>query len=128
MSNYQRPGYKVHKNLNFFRRLCFALQGLRLSWIGEASFRSHIVIAVLTCAGLVAIRPAPVWWALLALAIGFVISAETFNSALERIADRVQPEFDEEIKAIKDIAAGAVLVAAFTALAIAAALAAELYL
>lgn len=57
-----------------------------------------------------------------------MISAEAFNTALERIADRVQPDFDEEIKAIEDIAAGAVLVAAFTAIAIAVALAAETFL
>lgn len=118
----------MHKNLNFFRRLCFALQGLRLAWNGESSFRSHIVIALLTCGGVAILRPAPVWWALLALAVGFVICAEVFNTALERMADRVQPEFDEEIRAIKDIAAGAVLVAAFTAIAVAAAMAADYFL
>lgn len=74
------------------------------------------------------LRPAAIWWAMFALVIGFVISAELFNTAIERIADRVQPEFDEDIKAIKDVAAGAVLVAAFTAVVMAAALLVELFL
>jgi len=117
----------VNKNLPFSSRLSFALQGLRLSWNGETSFRTHIVIAALTCGAMALIRPAAVWWALVALAIGFVISAELFNTAVERIADHVQPEFDEDIKAIKDIAAGAVLFAAFSAIAVALAMASAKY-
>ncbi|MBM2826833.1 MAG: diacylglycerol kinase family protein [Dehalococcoidia bacterium] len=47
---------------------------------------------------------------LLVLALGMLIAAELFNSAVERLADRVQPERDPAIGAIKDIASGAVFV------------------
>lgn len=39
----------------------------------------------------------------------FVMSGEMFNTAIERLCDLVQPEKDERIREIKDIAAAAVL-------------------
>ncbi|SEW07438.1 diacylglycerol kinase (ATP) [Chryseobacterium wanjuense] len=38
-----------------------------------------------------------------------VLSAEIFNTAIEKICDIIQPEFDKRIGFIKDISAGAVL-------------------
>jgi len=38
-----------------------------------------------------------------------VLSAEIFNTAIEKICDIVQPEFDQRIGFIKDISAGAVI-------------------
>lgn len=41
-----------------------------------------------------------------------VLSAEIFNTAIEKICDIVQPNFDKRIGFIKDIAAGAVVLIA----------------
>jgi len=117
----------VNKNLPFLKRLAFALNGLRVSWRGESSFRTHVVLGFLVAILTALTQPAPVWWGLLAIVIGFVMCAELFNTALERLADRVQPEFDEEIKIIKDVAAGAVLVASITGVAVAVAFAADYF-
>jgi len=38
-----------------------------------------------------------------------VLSAEVFNTAIEKMCDMIQPEFDKRIGFIKDISAGAVL-------------------
>ncbi|SHH05948.1 diacylglycerol kinase (ATP) [Flavobacterium fluvii] len=57
-------------------------------------------------------------WLFQTLAIGFVMSIEGLNTAIEKIADFIHPNFHEKIGFIKDIAAGAVLFAAFTAIAI----------
>jgi len=72
------------------------------------------------------LRPAPLWWALVALAVAVVLAAELANTALERLADRLHPEKHPEIKVAKDCMAAAVLVASLGALAVAAALAWEL--
>ncbi len=48
-------------------------------------------------------------WMFQFLTLGFVISVEALNSAIEEIADYIQPNFDEKIGKIKDIGAGAVL-------------------
>ena len=44
------------------------------------------------------------------LVSGLVIVSEMFNTCIERLADVVQPSYDERIRYIKDLSAGAVLV------------------
>ena len=57
-------------------------------------------------------------WLFQTLAIGFVMSIEGLNTAVEKIADFIHPNYHKRIGFIKDIAAGAVLFAAITAIAI----------
>jgi diacylglycerol kinase len=52
------------------------------------------------------------------LSIGLVIMAESFNSAIEKLSDVVQPNRDDRIRKIKDISAAAVLISAITAFGI----------
>ena len=47
-----------------------------------------------------------------------VLAAEAVNSAIEALADRVSPGYDEAIKRTKDLAAGAVLLTAIAAAAV----------
>lgn len=54
-------------------------------------------------------------WLFIIFAIGFVLSAEIFNSAIEMLVDLVTPEYNQKAGLIKDMAAGAVLIAAITA-------------
>jgi len=51
-------------------------------------------------------------WAVLVLAIALVWSAEAVNTAFEFLCDRVSPEFHPLVERAKDVAAGAVLLAA----------------
>ncbi len=48
-------------------------------------------------------------WALQTAVIGLVIFSELVNTALEKTMDLVQPEYDERVRDIKDLASGAVL-------------------
>ena len=57
-------------------------------------------------------------WVAVALCIGGVLAAEAFNSAVEALADRVSPGYDEAVKHTKDLAAGAVLLMAMAAVAV----------
>ena len=57
-------------------------------------------------------------WLFQTLAIGFVLSIEGLNTAVEKIADFIHPTYHERIGFIKDIAAGAVFFAALTAIII----------
>ncbi|HUH51291.1 MAG TPA: diacylglycerol kinase family protein [Flavobacterium sp.] len=54
-------------------------------------------------------------WMFQTMAIGMVLSTEGINTAVEKIADFIHPEFHTRIGFIKDIAAGAVTFAALTA-------------
>jgi diacylglycerol kinase (ATP) len=57
-------------------------------------------------------------WMMQILAFGLVLGIESLNTAVEKIADFVHPEFHDRIGFIKDIAAGAVMFAALAAMAI----------
>lgn len=57
-------------------------------------------------------------WLFQTLAFGLVLSIEGLNTAIEKMADFVHPDFHEKIGFIKDIAAGAVFFAAMTAICI----------
>ena len=109
------------KGQPFRRRLGYAVHGLRLAVGREASLRTQLFAAAAVLALLLATRPAPLWWAAMALAVGLVLVAELINTALEAVVDRLHPERHPEIGAAKDIAAGAVLVASGIAVAVGAA-------
>lgn len=57
-------------------------------------------------------------WMVQILAVGLVLSIEGLNTAVEKIADFVHPDYHKQIGFIKDIAAGAVFFAAMTAIII----------
>ncbi len=57
-------------------------------------------------------------WMMQILVFGLVLSIEGLNTAVEKVADFIHPEYHERIGFIKDIAAGAVFFAALTAIAI----------
>ena len=57
-------------------------------------------------------------WMMQILAFGLVLGVESLNTAVEKIADFIHPEYHERIGFIKDIAAGAVMFAALAAIAV----------
>ena len=57
-------------------------------------------------------------WCWIVAAIGLVWMAEIFNTAVEKLTDQVSPQYNQLAGRVKDLAAGAVLIAALTALAI----------
>ncbi len=54
-------------------------------------------------------------WAILALTMGFVIAMEMINTVAETAMDMITTDFHPQIKIVKDVAAGAVLISALTA-------------
>ncbi len=116
----------AQKNRSFAARLGFAWAGLRLAIRGERSLRTQLLVLAGVILGMCWLRPAAIWWALVALVSSAVIAAELFNTALEHLADHLHPEQHAKIRAVKDCAAAAVLVLAIGALLVAAALALSL--
>lgn len=57
-------------------------------------------------------------WIMQCFAIALVLSTEGVNTAIEAVADFIHPEHHKKIGIIKDIAAGAVFIAAFFAMVI----------
>ena len=57
-------------------------------------------------------------WMMLVFACGFVLTAEAFNTAIEIDIDLTSPTYHPYAKDTKDVAAGAVLISAITAVII----------
>jgi len=98
------------------RSFQFAWQGIVAFFFREHNAWLHFMatVSVFTLALLAGITQTEMF--ALVLSIGFVWAAEMFNTCIEHIMDFVTVEKHREIKFIKDCAAGAVLVAAVTAL------------
>ena len=107
------------KNRPFRQRIGFALAGLRAAFARESSFRTHCLFAAAAFVALLVLRPAPLWWALVAIIIALVMALELVNSAVETLVDLLHPGIHPEIKVIKDMIAGAVLIVSLAALVVA---------
>ena len=57
-------------------------------------------------------------WMFQFFAIGLLLVAESLNTAIEKIADFIHPEYHKQIGTIKDISAGAAFFAAIIAIII----------
>lgn len=93
----------------------YAFNGIFIAIISEANIKIHIIAASLVTAMAIYFRISNAEWILLILTMGFVISAELFNSAIESLTDLVSPGQNTIAGKVKDIAAGAVLVSAIAA-------------
>lgn len=86
-----------------------ALQGIILAFRRERNFKIDIIFAgiVMTCG--IILDLTRIELALLSIAISMVLSAELFNTAIEKLLDIVNDNYDLNIKFIKDVSAGATL-------------------
>ena len=101
-----------------FKSMGFALKGAIKLITTEHSVMVQFSLGILvTIAGFI-FNISQVEWLVQTLAIGLVISIEGLNTAVEKVADFIHPEYHERIGFIKDIAAGAVFFAAMTAISI----------
>ena len=102
----------------WYRKYLNAARGWRLGIAGQASFLIHLICTVLVVILAILLKVSLEQWCLLGLCIGGVLSAELFNSAIEQLARAIDDQYNEQIGAALDIAAGAVLLTAITAVAI----------
>lgn len=97
------------------KRFACAWAGMMAAVKEEAHMRIHIALAVVAVIAAAIFRISRMEWLILLLTIGSVIALELINTAIERVVDLVTADFHPLAKAAKDIAAGAVLVAAIVA-------------
>lgn len=96
----------------------YAFEGLAAAWRSEPNVRIHALLAAAALGVCAWLRLPLAGWALVVFAIALVVSAELMNAALETVVDLVSPEEHPLAKRAKDVAAGAVLVAAAGAAAV----------
>jgi diacylglycerol kinase (ATP) len=96
----------------------YAFEGIIHVLRTQRNLRIHFAIAIVVIAAAAALGVGRFELMALLLAIAFVLVAEMVNSAIEGAIDVSTTSFDPNAKLAKDVAAGAVLIASVTALAV----------
>lgn len=97
----------------------FAFKGIKTLISSEANARIHGVAAILVVMAAFILQVNATEWAILVLTIALVFITETLNTAVEELTNLVSPDYHPLAGKIKDLAAGAVLLAAIGAVAVA---------
>ncbi|MGX1929946.1 diacylglycerol kinase [Flagellimonas sp. 2504JD4-2] len=101
--------------INRIRSIGYAFKGLFLLLRTEASIKIQFVIALIMTGAGFYFEISQTEWIVQLLAIGMVMGIEGLNTAVEKIADYIQPENDPKIGFIKDVSAGAVMIVSIIA-------------
>lgn len=107
---------EIRANYNFKKYFKNAIEGICSAFKTERNLKFHCVAAIVVIGFSIALNISRSEFESVMLAICFVIGAELLNTAIERLVDLVTKEYNENAKFIKDVAAGAVLIAAVNAL------------
>jgi diacylglycerol kinase (ATP) len=105
----------MKKRISAFR---YAFQGISVGLKTEFHLKVHAILAISAALAGWYFEISRFEWMIVLICIGMVLSAELFNAAVERLANRITMEKDPLIGAAKDLAAGAVLITAVISLAI----------
>ena len=106
------PAFTV---LGRLRSVRFALAGVAFMLRTQHNAWLHLAATVLVIGAGIALRISATDWRWLIVALVLVWVSEAVNTAFEHLCDVVSPQFHASVKISKDIAAGAVLIAALGA-------------
>jgi diacylglycerol kinase len=91
------------------------MKGLRIAFQEEHNFRLELGIGLFVVGLGVFLGLSTIEWLFVVLAIGMVLAAEVFNTALEELCDMLRQTHDPHVAKIKDLSAAAVLVSSIMA-------------
>lgn len=97
------------------KSLLYAANGLKTVWNEEHNFRIETAIAVVVLVASYFLHFSFLQLILLIIAITTVLTAEVVNTVVEDICNKIQPDYDLDIKKIKDAMAAFVLLTAIGA-------------
>lgn len=93
----------------------YAAKGVKYTLRTQVNIWVHLIAAITVLVLAYYLHFSADQFLILTLAIGLVIMAELFNTAIEEMTNLLSPEYQQVAGVVKDVAAGAVLVAAVTA-------------
>jgi diacylglycerol kinase (ATP) len=95
----------------FYKSLLYSIKGIFWMLKSERNFQLEVFALIINLFLIVYFKLNSTDVALILLVCFLVLIAETINTAIEKICDFVEPNFNKKIGLIKDIAAGAVILA-----------------
>lgn len=99
----------------FIKSFGFAAVGMVVALKEQQNLRIHFVAIILVILTGAYLGLTTTEWSVIALTIGFVISSELFNTAIEYVVDLASPQKHPLAKKAKDVSAAAVLCSALIA-------------
>ena len=102
----------------FINSVNHAFEGIILAFKSQGNMRIHVVVALLTVLAAILTYSTRFEMIALSITITFVFLAEMLNTAVEAVVDLVTNQYHELAKVAKNVAAGAVLIAALNALVV----------
>jgi len=104
--------FTLKKRARSFR---FAFNGMIYLLKHEPNAWIHLIITIMVIVFGILLKLNLTEWSLVVLATGLVLMAEAMNSAIEKTGNKISPEKNDWAGRIKDLSAGAVLLAAIAA-------------
>jgi diacylglycerol kinase (ATP) len=109
----KKEKFTIDKRIKSFGH---AFAGIKKFLLSEHNARLHFIATILVLIASLVSKVSHTEAVALAGMVGFVWVAEMFNTCIEKIMDFISEDKHPEIQFIKDVAAGAVLIASLTAL------------
>ncbi len=100
------------------KSVIYAAKGFWILITSENSIIAQVIIAIIMTVIGFLVHLSTTEWLFQTLAIGIILVAESLNTAIEKFADFVHPDYHKQIGHIKDISAGAAFFAAIFAIII----------
>jgi diacylglycerol kinase (ATP) len=107
------------RQITLLQSFNFAFQGLVAAVRHQRNMRIHLFLGFLVLIVSVFLNLSRLQLVVIFVAVAFVFITEMINSAIEAVVDMITDDFDPRAKVAKDLAAGAVLIAAVNALVVA---------
>lgn len=108
-------GETTNMNKNLISSFSNAFKGIMKLFLTERNAQIHLSALIIVVILGIYFQLNTIEWCLIIISSGMVIGAEGFNTAIENTVDLISPEIQEKAGNAKDIAAGAVLLAAIAA-------------
>jgi diacylglycerol kinase len=102
----------IRKAIRSFRYAGMGIFGL---FRYENNARIHLIACIVVIITGIILKISAIEWCIIVMSVGLVWSAEAMNTAIEKLADVVSPEYNPGIKDVKDLAAAGVLILAGSA-------------
>lgn len=101
----------------WLQSLKYAFEGIRFAMNQQNFFLISLIAIIVILFGFY-FKLSQIEWLIVITNIGFVLSLEALNTIWEKTLDLLQPYFSPKVKSIKDLVAGAVVIACLTSLII----------
>lgn len=106
------------KSTNLLKSFGYAFAGIWYCLRKERNYKVHMIAAICVCILAWYDELNRYQWSILVVTVMSVLMVEMINTAFELVVDMLSPEFHPIAKIIKDVAAGAVLIASISAFVI----------